>query len=285
MATAAISGAVGAGVLNGPMKSLQDIWELLFDKYTDNWIPKQRIKIEQDLKDYKESVIQKVGKIPEDQLKEPSVSLIGPAIEASRFYIGEPEIREMFAGLIAASMNQAFEDQVHYSFVELVKMLSPVDAKLIKYLYKSGDEAIAKIILSFSESTHNPVANHLIVWSEPMDIEASIDNLIRLGIVTVTYDNYLTNASLYDKFYNSTKYLEAKKELESQKLVLAEMLKRIGEVNGIVQEDGSVALMDDNLRQQTREKIEDNLNASIELVKGRVFLTAFGRNFCNICCS
>lgn len=284
IAGATVGGLVGAGLLNGPMQTLQDVWQICFNRWTDNWLEKQKIIQEQNLVEFKERIEYKAQQIPPEHIQEPDISIIGPALEASRFYIGEPDIRELFANLIAASMSQAHNEQVHHAFVELIKMLSPKDARLLNYLHISGDESIARIIHRFPNSTLNIIVNHLLIWEEEVEVEANIDNLIRLGVAAVSYDSYRTDTNLYDKFYTCQQYLNLQEELKAQKENLNIMLASIDEITGLAHADGSFTVMDDKLREDTRKRIEDNLQADVEIIKGRISLTAFGKNFCKVCC-
>src|SRR5690606_2559977 len=87
---------------------------------------------------YKKQVAQKIIEIDENNLQEPPISVVGPALEASRFYIEEQELREMFANVIASSMDKSKSNHVHHSFVEIIKQLSPDDANNIR-LFKDRD--------------------------------------------------------------------------------------------------------------------------------------------------
>lgn len=284
VASATVGGLVGAGVLNGPMQTLQDVWQICFNRWTDNWLEKQKLIQEQNLTEFKEKIEYKAQQIPPEHIQEPSISIIGPALEASRFYIGEPDIRELFANLIAASMNQTHNEQMHHAFVELIKMLSPKDARLLNYLHTSGDESIVRVVQSYPDHSHQVVINHLILWNESEYVEANVDNLVRLGIATVSYDNHYANSTFYDKFYQCSQYLEAQRRLEEQKLELEKILPSIQMVQNLTLEDGTIAPMDDATRQSTTEKIEKLLSSRIDITKGLISLTAFGKNFCQVCC-
>ena len=64
------------------------------------WGQKQQIKRAVYLEEYKKQIVQKITKIPEQNLIEPPIRIVGPAIEASKFFIEETTCREMFAELI-----------------------------------------------------------------------------------------------------------------------------------------------------------------------------------------
>ena len=88
------------------------------------WGQKQQIKRAVHLEEYKKQIAKKIAEIPEENLIEPPVRIVGPAIEASKFFIEETTCREMFAQLIASSCNSAVSGAVHPSFHEIIKQLS-----------------------------------------------------------------------------------------------------------------------------------------------------------------
>lgn len=81
---------------------------------------------------YKTKLQEKLNAIPKEKIIEPKLSILGPALEASRYYIEEEEIQELFANLIAASMNSDYEEKIPHSFVEIIKQLSSHDAKIFQ---------------------------------------------------------------------------------------------------------------------------------------------------------
>ena len=61
------------------------------------WGQKQQIKQKIYLNEYKKQISQKISQIPKENLIEPPIRIVGPAIEASKFFIEETTYREMFA--------------------------------------------------------------------------------------------------------------------------------------------------------------------------------------------
>ena len=71
-------------------KSVGDNIGLLVDGvmgWLGYWGEKQKIKRAVCLEDYKKKITEKVLGIPEQNLIEPPIRLVGPAIEASKFFI------------------------------------------------------------------------------------------------------------------------------------------------------------------------------------------------------
>lgn len=113
---------------DGVVKSLVDLWNGAIGHYIHSWSEKRRLIMEEK---FIPSIAEKIAKIPDENLQEPKMSILGPTLEASKFYIEEEEIREMFSNLIAASMDSTYNGIVQHSFVEIIKQLSSYDAKFL----------------------------------------------------------------------------------------------------------------------------------------------------------
>ncbi|GAK01493.1 DUF4393 domain-containing protein [Geomicrobium sp. JCM 19055] len=166
----------------------------------------------------KKSIEDKTQNIPEENLVEPKLHVVGPAIEASKYYIDSEELREMFSSLISASIDNRKSDLVHPSFVELIKQLSPLDAqnlKLFKGVYqfpiceyrgvtKKDKAYITRYTNVFLQ---NPkVSDHNLISS-------SMSNLDRLGLIYISYSNFISDETFYDKFKNTSIYKKLKHEI------------------------------------------------------------------------
>lgn len=200
-------------------KTLSNVWEGCFAGL-NTWSKKVILKHEQDFIAYKESVEREVSAIPESNRKEPRLSIIGPAIESSKYYIEEPIIREMFAKLIAADMDFRKNGLVHHAFVDIVRQMAPNDAQLLKALPKNGP--IAEIRLYDKEHTaYIPLTSKDVIYI-PGLIESnfsanaiSINNLARLGIVELDHVMSLTNASHYNAYKRLDEYELGLKEVQA----------------------------------------------------------------------
>ncbi|MBU8908482.1 DUF4393 domain-containing protein [Desertibacillus haloalkaliphilus] len=120
--------------LEPPAKQIgEGLGDLFFIAFSP--LAKARIKKELDIQKFKEEIEKELSLIQPDKVSEPSLNIVGPALEASKYYIEDEEIRSMFAKLIASSVNSDKKDKSHSSFVEIIKQLSPFDAKNFKYLF------------------------------------------------------------------------------------------------------------------------------------------------------
>nr|DAX04348.1 MAG TPA: protein of unknown function (DUF4393) [Bacteriophage sp.] len=254
-ATAAFSKA------KGPGQALDDAMALVgFDKLHEV-AEKKRAKRELNMQRYKDSIAQKIVAIPDGNLKEPPLSIVGPALEASKYYIEEEELREMFARLIASSMDKAKETITHTSYVEIIKQLTPLDGDNLKLINQNkGEELISRLIVNFDNEGFKIARTNLFLANENCNdqliLSASLDNLNRLGLVTLDYSRYRKIDNIYDQFKLTKEYEDLKHTIESQ-----------------------------NQHLENNELPSENYPflSGPEIGMGLVSITSFGENFCATC--
>lgn len=284
----ALSGLAAAGALKGPIESLTQIWTLTLGRFSDDAYQKYKIKQAANLEKYANEVKSGIEKISEENIQEPKMSVVGPALEASKFYIEEDEIRGMFAKLIASSMDKTQSINIHPSFVEIIKVLSPLDAQNLYSLYHGGDETISKIRVTNKENeSYTDHFNHVFLGNpECQDnnlIESSIDNLIRLKLVDVSYSEYKSDDSLYDKHRENELFLKFKSEQEEVQQHNTTLLNSLLNGGLLTDADTNVPLpvsVQENFLNQLKKIVQEK---EIKVVKGIIQLTAFGKNFCKVC--
>lgn len=156
------------------------------------WSKKRIFKFEHDFSAYKQSVETHIGAIPQEDLKEPRLSLVGPAIEASKYYIEEPVIREMFAKLIAADVDKRKEGLVHHSYVDIIKQMSPMDARILKEF--QNPTHLARCLVAQKNPPNTSLVFSDIYLSDTIseyneEVSISISNLDRLGLIDIPTRN------------------------------------------------------------------------------------------------
>ena len=175
---------------------------------------------------------------------EPYVAI--PVIQAMSYSIDNDELRNLYANLLAKSMQKDTKDSVHPSFVEVIKQLSPFEAKLLADLYNdfsiNNDELP---IIKLSASTHteaetinimvnfndeiNVLPDSLIVianiiypkYSNSLDlrfVSSALDNLTRLKLIDISYDISIVNKSLYNNIINSPQMSQYINKIEDGEL-------------------------------------------------------------------
>lgn len=79
-----------------------------------------------------ESVREKIQAIPEEKLVEPEPYVAIPAMQQLSYCVNNEELRDLYANLLVSSMNADKKWQVHPAFVDIIKQLTPDEAKIIK---------------------------------------------------------------------------------------------------------------------------------------------------------
>lgn len=224
-----------------------------------------REKQEINIKKLRDEALEEIAKTLPENIQEPKLNILGPTLEASKYYIEEDELRVMFAKLIASSMDKSKSDQVHPSFVEVIKQLSSKEAILLKNL--NSRNPFGRILLI--ENKKNPsldsfpsenftdfrkmigrksktVIDHFYYSNKNndyLDNDFSISALHRLGLIDVKNDTLLSD---------ETVYLELDKEFE-------------------------------NFKSSELARLVYDPVLSFELEKGSIDITPFGLFFCSSC--
>lgn len=240
-----VAGAVKGA--KGPAQAIDDIMQLVGFGKLNELANKSRAKQELRENEYKVLIAQEIDKIPDEFLQEPKLSIVGPAIEASRYYIEESELREMFAKIVAASVDSRENNRIHQSYVEVVKQLSSTDAKHLQQINSQRINPLIDIKEIFSETKgfRNIVTN--LFYSNSIDISdhelisASLVNLQRLGLIEIPNGSSYTADSHYELLINS--------------LFVRELMKQPLSIG-----------------------IEE-----LKVEKGLLQITSFGRIFCKVC--
>lgn len=152
--------------------------------------------------------------IKKENIQSPDPSIAGPIIEAMRFTSHKPELREMFTNLLGSSMNAESYDE-HPAFVEIIKQLSSDECKMLKQLRKEKIFPMIKQRLSLPDGGGmdiTPYFSDICYTAQcelPQKFPEYLDNLNRLGLVTVHYDAYLVKDQYYIDLLNNKNYIKA----------------------------------------------------------------------------
>lgn len=190
--------------------TLISIWDLTFG-HIDDMNEKYQLRKELELNDYKQQLETEINKIDPDNLVEPKLSVVGPALESSKFYYEEKELRSMFAKLVASSMDSSKTAKVKTSFTHIIQQLDKVDAlNLLSFQIKTR-KPIARAETGYDSYRFTNDNRYQYIFFSSHDIEplsdamsSSIDNLQRLGLVEVTFDKWFKDESIYDKHHDDS---------------------------------------------------------------------------------
>lgn len=146
---------------------------------------------------------------------EPPLHVAFPALNALSYSMDSEELRSMYVNLLANSMNSDISDSVHPAFVETIKQMSPIDARLLKDLSicefpsfiniqlvganHAGTEIIFKYLTAFSDNPNSAET-----------ISISLSNLQRIGLVEVTTFEWHVDENAYADLMQHPRFLSFK---------------------------------------------------------------------------
>lgn len=213
----------------------------------NQWIASRQYKLEET----KKLLASKLEKVVPEDLVSPEAYIAVPALQYISYCMDNEELRDMYANLLASSMNKVVRNGVHPSFVEIIKQLSPDEAKIMRYIAQQEGFPLLGVRYEnpntsdgFDILKHFSDIGYKINCEYPQDFPKYLDNLVRLGLVELEPERSLT----FKKFY-----IPLKEHPDFQKLlVIPENYKKVGYV-------------------QPKEILHFGI------------ITNFGRHFCRIC--
>ncbi len=175
-------------------------------KVAFNGVEKWLINKEETLRLTAESVREKIKDVPEEKLVEPEPYVAIPAMQQLSYCVNNEELRELYANLLVSSMNADKKWQVHPAFVDIIKQLTPDEAKFIRNLrpFVSISNPLIDVRIEYDQNGggRTIISNFTNVGLDkidcPQNIGSYIDNLERLKLICIPPTMSLTNKDLYE---------------------------------------------------------------------------------------
>lgn len=188
------------GVQNNNGISPVDATKMAFQIFRE-YYPQLRDSVLQELR---ELVNEKLRQVPAENIVPPKARVVVPVLQNASI-TEETEIRELYANLLANSMNKVVKNGVHPGFVEIIKQLCPDEAKILKYI--SQVRQVPVITLRFEDEHSNGIdivknfsdIGELNGCENIFSINVYFDNLIRLGLVAQPAGRRLVDSGIYEK--------------------------------------------------------------------------------------
>ncbi|AZE73939.1 hypothetical protein C4K00_3718 [Pseudomonas synxantha] len=165
--------------------------------------------------------------VPPEDIITPKPNVAGPAIEALRFTGHEESLSDMYANLLAAAMDKNTAAGAHPAFVEIIKQLTPDEAKVLSLFslcstfplitlqkQKKEEMGTVDVLVNFS---HLSKYCHL---DSPSLVPIYLDNLCRLGLLSIPEGQYLTAKDAYGALESDPEILRMKTIIESDSAFL-----------------------------------------------------------------
>lgn len=247
--------------VDGPFKTLDLFWQNAM--FSVNHKLEIGLVEKQHAVQFKKEIADEINKIEYDNIQEPRKSIISSALDSSVNFLDEEPVRKMFAKLIASSMDSSKQGNIHPSFAEIVKQLSPNDAVLLTQLYESEYNACVRYTTPAKDNGEIDLSNYFVLplVTDYLQTTNGIDNLLRLNLISLSTDQYLTRENAYEKFFDKTLMLKILKD--DDKLVVKAGL--------------------DSLMGRYSTDSDYHILNEVNIKKGSISQTAFGKSFINIC--
>ncbi len=219
--TAKLGKDVASDIVRPTSKSIGENIGLLVDGvlgWLGVWGQKQKIRQEKNLEEFKKEINKNIEAIPQDNLKEPTMYIVGPAIEASKYYYEEAQFKEMFAKLIAASCDDRDNDKISPYFVEAIKQISHKEAMILTLFRDKKTSALPivnyrLILKTIGEKYYE---KYVFIHDNPDNIRKYSDSLInlqRLGLASLDFQNWLTDNNFYQIYKDNVFFKNTKQEI------------------------------------------------------------------------
>lgn len=95
----------------------------------EKWV----LEREYNVAETKKLLEEKLKNIPPEQIEAPEAYIAVPALQNISYCMDNDELRDMYANLLANSMTSIVKNGVHPGFVDIIKQLSPDEAKILRY--------------------------------------------------------------------------------------------------------------------------------------------------------
>jgi hypothetical protein len=158
------------------------------------------------MRDFLETkVTEKLEKVPEERITTPPPNVTGPAIEALKFTGHDETLQDMFANLIANSLDAKTAVEAHPSFVDIIKNLSSDEGLILKLFAAALQFPLVDVkrvnkkdggfhVLHRNISLIGGLAH----CKHPQLTPNYLDNLCRLGVLEIPSGRRLNNPKAYE---------------------------------------------------------------------------------------
>ncbi len=167
---------------------------------------------------------EKLRNVPPDRITTPSLHVAGPIVEALRFTGHEESLRELYANLLATSLDAETTKNAHPSFVDIIKNMSPDEARIIRLFstfsqfpsidliakHVSG-QSYAVVVRNFSNIAREAACEHRDL------VPSYLDNLCRLGLLEMPPGKAMIVELAYEALESAKELATAKERIDASR--------------------------------------------------------------------
>lgn len=184
-------------------------------KNWEKWI----VNGEYAIKETEKLLEKKLEDISPEKIVEPEPYVAIPAIQQLSYSLDSEELREMYANLLASSMNKDTKTNVHPSYVDIIKQLCPDEAKLLKVLSGEPNQPLINVKkIRKTDGGYIVIIQNFTLLAEeicdnPSEVFSYLDNLERLKLIDIIDNVYIKDDAVYQPL---EEYPEIKKIMNSK---------------------------------------------------------------------
>jgi hypothetical protein len=171
-------------------------------------------------------VAEKLKGVPIENIGTPKANIAGPALEALRYTGHEEALREMYANLLATSMDKTRARKAHPAFVEIIRQLTPDEAKIVQLFARPKPLPLLDLRVDVLQPTDslrggNELHRNFSLLGEeagctlPEMTPTYLDNICRLGLAEIPQFFEYTAPGTYEPLEQHPTIQSSKKAYES----------------------------------------------------------------------
>ncbi|HCN99715.1 MAG TPA: hypothetical protein DIT31_05390 [Methylophaga sp.] len=167
-------------------------------------------------------VTKKLENVPPENIQTPDPAVAGPAIESLRFTGHKESLSDLYANLLATSMDSTTAKTAHPGFVEIIRNLSGDEAKILSHLVKVQVVPLVDIRRESTEGKGGVVVSSYVSTvghdsgCEHRDLVSTyLKNLERLGLIDIPRDKHLVKEGVYDRILNDPPVKKIEEQLNA----------------------------------------------------------------------
>ena len=176
----------------------------------EKWI----LQKEYNISEVQRLLEKKLKNIAPDHIESPAPHIAVPAMQYISYCMDNEELRNMYANLLASSMQNNIKDDAHPAYLEIIKQLCPDEAKILKYLLVHNTIPIIGIKYTFQNGKAGLQLLGFCTVAEmancdfPHNGDQYFDNLIRLGLIRESNNPWFFNQDHYELLLNDPRVQE-----------------------------------------------------------------------------
>lgn len=200
-------------------------------------------------------VAEKLEKVPEERISTPPPNVAGPAIEALKFTGHDETLQDLFANLIANSLDSKTVLEAHPAFVDIIKNISSDEGLILKLFVIDRHFPMVDVKLDLKKRGGFKILHRnfseigkLANCKHPQLTTNYLDNLCRLGLLEIPSGRKINDPKAYENLTSNPIVEKLKKQFENNEDFSIGFEKKHIEVTGMGKQFINACVIDKRAR-------------------------------------